>query len=575
MELPEETPKRIVPDLIVVKTAEGIKVVLASAFQEDLENAVILGDLEDARLRLDTSEMDKIRNDLSTLLANLDMAPSQQVDEFMETTQPFKSAKFSPLPALPYDKFNPNCPNRTLLNCESCKAGVYWLALIDFDKTVYKSKNEYDIILHEFAKFLREEHTEDFVRDGGNVWALSSLITYLSKWEAQRRMVADGIPMKMIRDVLKMEEEEKLIEYSEGIQKSGNISALAFRGMSAKKLEKYGKDFFNNGLEGEFFEYVPAIIQKKRDHGVLPVIVTGAPDFLLPAILEKTGITHGKGMTYKLDPNGKLTGEVESNMGLADQKDTYAKALKRMDYAIALAIGDSVGDMGLFKSAVFKSRTKEDVNGAAVMINASASAKEELKRHYTTELKDGRVQVVDPGLPASNVEAAVALALRKVLEPLHEYGTMVRNQDHDRLRTLLSELATRQKKGKKHPNLENIKRIRDILKNQGLNENDITRRLSRFYPDIIVEDVMKGYMVNTRDSMAVRAWLERIGASREEIRRILDANEKYHENHISFRPFTRKGRTTPPIPATPEAEAIGKQTTIPPNSDTSSIIPSE
>lgn len=474
------------------------------------------------------------------------------------------------MPDIPakFCKYDPSNDNRTLIAKEGTEKGIHWTGLLDVDRTLYEAKSKHSIMLHDFAKFLKAKHSEQFVKDGGDLDELTELIEYCDDWEAQRRMISEKkYSLKKIRKILKMEEDEKFTEYSDGILETGNMSALAFGGMYAKRLEEYGREFMNSEYSGKFFDHTPSVIQKLRDHGIVPACVTGAPDFLVPAILEKIGVAHGHGMTYKMDSNGRLlSGKeagIEKNMGTAEEKAKYAKALTKLDYAIAFAMGDSVGDMGIIKAAATKSRTKEDIHGAAVMINASENALAELERNYITDM-GSRVRVVLPNTPAYDVVAAVALALRVVFEPLHKY------KQPEQKESLLRALNDRRVEGKKDPNLENIKRIRDILKAEGLNEEEVTAQLERFYPEIVVEDVMKNYMLNLRDKNAVKAWLDKLievsGLSREEVFRILDANSKLQAESDSFRPTKERISSAPAAPSTAAegAAALGEAITIPP-----------
>lgn len=483
------------------------------------EGTTIIGTLEEALPTCLELEAARLRKDVKALLSNLGAHPSEELSDLLR--MPYKPSKSSPLPAIPteFDKFDPANDNRNLLKGDSKVEGIHWLAPIDCDKTLYKAKSEFSIMLHDFAKFLKkEQHAEEFVEAGGNLELLEELITFCDKWETYRRLSGKVSEARMIKllglDELSEEEKQKeyskLKEYSEGIKESGNLSAFAFAGMEMKKLEEFGRKFMNSDSAGEFFEYTPAVIEKLRDHGILPVIVTGAPDFLVPAILEKSGITHGQGMTYEMDEEGKMLlpadkAGVEKNMGTSEVKAQYCKGLSNKHYAIALAMGDSEGDMGLFsKAANPAGRTRESIFGGVVMINASDSATAELKRHHNTNVGH-RVRIIGTeNMSTADVIKDVGIALERVFEPLDEYREV--KDDPVKLAAYLKDLQQRKDDEKKHANLENIKAIRDVLKEYNLNQAEITAVLLEHYPKIVVVDVMKSYMVDTRDPSAVDAF---------------------------------------------------------------------
>ncbi len=445
---------------------------------------------------------------------------------------PFTPSKRSPLPSVENIKFDPS--NRTLLNKEDKEDGVYWLAVLDLDNTLYQAESKHSIMLHHFAKFLRKKHATDFVEEAyGDFSKLKELITYCDQWEGQRKKTA------------KEEEEgddprvDKVIQYEHGIIKSGALSAESFKNIPIKKLEDYGREFVEEGMGGEFFEYTEEILQLFKDYGVLPVITTGLPDFLLPAILEKLNLSHGRGMTYKTDNEGRLTGEIDTNTGLAKNKARYCKALTRKHYGIAFAMGDSTGDLGLFRASTGRSRSKNDVTGAAVVVNASEKTLEEIRRNYVTDIDKHRMQIVDSTSAPDMVTTAVKVGLRIVFEPMHPKTKE------------LEEIQERHHIGKKHPNLGNLKRIRNALKTEGLDDEQICDIFHRFeYPKEIIEEVIKYHIIDTRNSKDFERHLEAIGLTRKMIEEILRKNsEHYRKNgeEISPKSDKRPISTPPPV----------------------------
>lgn len=460
--------------------------------------------------------------------------------------EPFKTAKFSPLPALRVSHLDPerDCYDPLLSRIES----VYWVATVDFDRTLYRP-NSPTIMLHNFARFMRTRMTE-FDSGCGNPEALEELIQYCDEWEDELKLLEQG---RQIRDPF-TRQPRKPTKYEDAIRKTGTLSAAAFEGMNIQDLRRYGKEFVATDLGGEFYPYSPAVLRKLKDHGVLPVLVTGLPDFLLPSILKKIGMTHGNGMTYQMDANGRLTGKIITNLGLAAEKAKHGERLIERGYAIALAIGDSVGDMGQFRCSVGRSRAKWDVNGSAVLVNADDQAVEETERHYTNEIASGRVHIVDKNRPPEAVTAAVGLALRSVFEPMHRYGELQRADQAWELLRFVGDLEEKCNSNTLLPFTENLKRIRDALEREGLSKPEIQGIMERFYPSVLVDLVLKRHVINTRVPSDLRDHLERIGINRDSIEQILKLNAVYHGKHTSGAPRKWSPSSHPPASSPPDED---------------------
>lgn len=435
-----------------------------------------------------------------------------ELPEDMED-EPYQAAKYSPFPALRNVEYDPNNPNRTLTESDSRESGIYVVRLYDWDETLWKSKSKFRIMLIDFAMYLKDEPQiqEKFIEKGGNMRFLQDLIDLGHKWETQRTLSNQGVKIERIREELNMAGDEKLLEYEDALVQCENLSALAFKGMKVKELEEFGEGFMESGRAGELFPYAKKITQYDRDHGIEPVVCTGAPDFLMPGILKVSGLKYGKGMTYLLDEEGRIVGVVprkKGNMGLADQKDDYAKELTRRKYAIGGGMGNSVGDMGLISAGASKDRAKEDLHGGGLFTNVSNSAKPELKRAYARHLKDGRVIMVDPedfDTVEKQYEAVVAAHRRNVHKLFEPALTHLTDEEKEKV---LQGVKDRHERGRKHPNLENLKRMRDALKDMELPQDEIKEALLVHYPPIVVDDVMKLNMLNTNDPKATSDFIE-------------------------------------------------------------------
>ena len=556
-----KTPLESLSGIIFVKDRCRLVPTTKKELEENPERGELVENPQEELERLQESELETLREEIMNILI-----PEAEVKSFTPS-------KFSPLPAIQQNHFDSSNDNYNLLKFESRIEGVHWLALLDLDNTLYEAESKHSIILHHFADFLQKKYHHIFQEGCGSLRDLKELIDYCERWEKQRNRINNG---------LKLEPGDEIIEYEDGIDHTGKLSAAAFAGLEVEKLQRYGREFIIENPPGRFFDYTPDVIQKLRDHGLLPVIVTGAPDFLLPAILEKLGIAHGNGMTYE-EKEGRLTGKVKVNLGTARAKGEHGKKLTEKGYAIAFAMGDSVGDMGPISCALFTTLDKQDVHGGAVVVHATETTKKAFRRPYRNQIDEERLRIVEKGEGTLGIQAAVGITLTKLFEPLHEYAKLKRDTEHperlqkyeeDLIRKMEGETEEDQKgehhnalidlmgplpdfinwlrinkkrrRGKTISNIENIKRIRDVLRKEGLNEKQIFEELKKFYPDRIVEGVMKSYMLDTRNENDVKAWLNRIGAQRKTVSVILDENRRYNLEHGSLIPVSKRRSSIPP-----------------------------
>lgn len=456
----------------------------------------------------------------------------------------FVHAKNSPLPLIKLAPFNPERDNHNLL--EAMKRPAYWLAILDLDNTLYEAESKHSIMLHHFAEFMLNKSGHPFGKEhGGNRDALEQLVQECREWEEERYLTSKNIDVPNART------------YKQGIKQTGEMSAAAFRGMRIEDLrDKYGRQFIAEHFleKGKLFEYVPSMIKELLDHGIMPVLVTGTPDFLVPHILPKTGINFGQGMTYKVR-NGRLTGDVEVNMGLEKEKANFVERLTRRGYAPALAVGDSESDKGPFQCTVFKGESKWDVSGAAVLVNASDEAVSTIESEYARLIggEDARVFIVKGKEPSTKtVMADISSAIEKVFDPMHDYLSVRQDSEHPDRDRFLADLEAMRQEGKKIDNIENIKRIRDILERQGLPKEDVMEVLLEFYPEIVVDDAVKSDVVNMRIEDDLEAYLLRIGVCRESVDEVLAKNRTYQEEKGSIPPVRKHRSTMPPPPDSTE-----------------------
>jgi len=435
---------------------------------------------------------------------------------------PYETAKFSPLPVIKPRRFNPDRDNHDLLSAE--KKPSRFVAFLDMDNTLYEPQSQHTIMLHYFADFLLNTSGHEFDKDKGSREYTEKLVRECVQWEEERKNTAKfGAP--------------EARTYKDGIKITGNLSAAAFDGIHPNKLGQYASRFINNHLPGSFYEYVPPLIQKLRDHGIEPILLTGAPDFLVPHILPLVGLNNGRGMTYKKDSKGDLV--VDLNTGLEDGKSTYCEQVNKAGYADALAVGDSPSDEGPFQMAIFNQGRKWDVMGAAVMVNGSDAARQSTEDSFRTQLNK-RVWVVPPNAEPDQVLADIGLALRAIFRPMHEYGEVVKANDPKRMTAQLAKYERMRNSVGGLENLENLKRIRDVLEREGLPKRERTAILERFYPPIYVESAVKKGVVNTRIDEDFRAHMTEIGCSQACIDEATTKNREHHEAQGSFLPKRRR-----------------------------------
>ncbi|MBN2307030.1 haloacid dehalogenase-like hydrolase [Candidatus Peregrinibacteria bacterium] len=477
-------------------------------------------------------------------------------EEASET--PFETSKFSPLPAIRLPKFRPDRDNHDLLAAE--KRPSRFVAFLDMDNTLYEPESQHTIMLHYFANFLLNASGHDFDKDKGSKKHLEMLIRECEAWEQERINTAwYGAPEGR--------------DYKDGINITANLSATAFSGIDRKKLGDYASQFVNHhNLPGRFYEYVPALIQKLRDHGIEPILLTGAPDFLVPYILPLVGLNYGRGMTYKMNPRGDLV--VDLNTGLEDGKSAYCELVNIAGYANTLAGGDSPSDKGPFQMAVFHQGRKWDISGAAVMVNGSEASRRSAETTFSQQLNK-RVFIVPPKAGADQVLANFGLALRAIFYPMHEYNEIMQATDPDRLRKKLERYEKMRNSLGGLPNIENLKRIRDVLEREGLPKKERTEILERFYPEIYVASAIKKGVVNTRISEELEEYLVEIGCSPETIEEVKIKNQAHHEAQGSFVPERKRSSYPATGPSTHPSEpaegATATEVKIPPHGDEGSI----
>ncbi len=484
---------------------------------------------------------------------NIDNLKRAQSEQTESQHKAYKSAPNSPLPAIELPEFDPAKDNHDLRALETRLKGVYWVAPIDWDDTLYQTESENTIVLHQFAKYLRKHHSDDFGPENGNLEALDELIKYCGEWENERKMVSQG------------RENVKKRDYEKAIIKADKKAAAAFEKMHIDKLKEYGRQFVESeDFGGRFFEYTFPIIQKLRDHGILPVVVTGAPDFLVQALLQKAGLNYGNGTTYDTDDDGRLTGEILIHMGTAEGKRQLGEELVQKGYAVGVGMGNSEGDMGLFMRAANKDPIKHDVHGGGVLVNGTEAVEAEVERNYSE--KRTKVIYSDPkkktskGDKTDDTIAAMGVVMKALFYPLHDYliAKAAAEKGQPKLMEDLEKKLIEQKEKGQIDNIENIKRLRDALKDYGLDQDEITEALCDFLPEIVVKDVMKEDVLYLRDEGVVKKWLGKlqkikeldIPITREMVAAILQANSILQARGGSIPPEENGSDQAPPSPPT-------------------------
>ncbi|MDH5597065.1 MAG: hypothetical protein OEY44_03095, partial [Candidatus Peregrinibacteria bacterium] len=469
-----------------------------------------------------------------------------------EPRKPYEASKMSPLPKIDLKNFDPTKDNHHILDTQALPNN--WTALLDFDNTLHISESSHGIMLQHFVEFLLNKNQSgyDQTQDGGDHERLEELYAYCQNWERQRDLLSRDMDIK-----------ERVIGYEEGLIHSGDLSAIAFKGMKLSKLSGFAGRFVNHFMKGRFPATNERSIKKIREHGIVGVLTTGTPDFLVPHLLPKLDLNFGYGMTYTMreltDSNGQkdfeLTGKVDVNQGLATAKAELGTRLKKSGRPVAFAMGDSIGDSGSASSAIHRSTIKWDVNGSAVIVNATDEAKAEFMRHYQND----RIRVTVPREQTDDrVIADIGVAMRTIFWPLHEYLSLQDNKE-----ALLRFEERFREQGENEDtirNLENLKRLRDILEREGLAKDQIRAHLERFYPAPLVDSILKSGIINTRNEPDFRGWLLKSVAEagedtsdiREAIEVILRGNRMIHQKNGSIQPVTRRPSKVPPPDSTSE-----------------------
>ena len=134
---------------------------------------------------------------------------------------------------------------------------------------------------------------------------------------------------------------------------AARIYADSMKGVRAAEVEPLVGPFVSDyvGGGGQLFRNTRALLDGLREHGLRPVLVTGAPGELTEALMRELKIERCFSLLLEIE-NGVFTGNIVSNRGVSSEKAAACEWLTvHQDCEIVVAVGDSEGDRPLWREA--------------------------------------------------------------------------------------------------------------------------------------------------------------------------------------------------------------------------------
>lgn len=174
-------------------------------------------------------------------------------------------------------------------------------------------------------------------------WTLEPWVRYLvDKGQAPPRLAAEG--EQLTRDYL----EGRLEDHSDLAHRANTLYAAAAAGWATADVAALVGPYLDEIDRPLVYPFVPALLAWLVDHGIEPVVVTGAPAELVAPYVEPAG---GRvvGLTLA-EADGRYTGAIGRNPGPAGEKTRAVAEVLADGCEVALAAGDSVSDLPLLQA---------------------------------------------------------------------------------------------------------------------------------------------------------------------------------------------------------------------------------
>ncbi len=149
---------------------------------------------------------------------------------------------------------------------------------------------------------------------------------------------------QLTRDYL----EGRLEDHSDLAHRANTLYAAAAAGWATADVAALVGPYLDEVDRPLVYPFVPALLAWLVDHGIEPVVVTGAPAELVAAYVEPAG---GRvvGLTLA-ESSGRYTGAIGRNPGPAAEKTRAVAEVLADGCEVVLAAGDSVSDLPLLQA---------------------------------------------------------------------------------------------------------------------------------------------------------------------------------------------------------------------------------
>ncbi|MEA2717114.1 MAG: haloacid dehalogenase-like hydrolase [Actinomycetota bacterium] len=194
---------------------------------------------------------------------------------------------------------------------------------------------------------------------------------------APERLGIDGD--RLTRDYL----EGRLDGHSDLAHRAATLYAAASAGWLTSDLADLVGPFLADVDRPLVFAFVPALLDWLGEHGIVPVVVTGAPAELVVGYVEPAG---GRvvGLTLA-ESGGRYTGAVGRNPGPGTEKARVVAELEREGFEVVLGAGDTESDIPLLQAArrqlvVGNPALSARFPGTSLLIDPRATTGDELRQ---------------------------------------------------------------------------------------------------------------------------------------------------------------------------------------------------
>jgi phosphoserine phosphatase len=175
-------------------------------------------------------------------------------------------------------------------------------------------------------------------------WTLEPWVRFLvDRGQAPVSLAVDG--EQLTRDYL----EGRLDGHSDLAHRANTLYAAAAAGWASTDVAALVAPFLDEVDRPLVYGFVPALLAWLVEHGIEPVVVTGAPAELVAGYVESAG---GRVLGLTLaEADGRYTGAIGRNPGPGAEKARAVTEMLAGGYEVVLGAGDSESDLPLLQAA--------------------------------------------------------------------------------------------------------------------------------------------------------------------------------------------------------------------------------